>query len=319
MEQIVIKKEPEELVDDSKGDISMNYDELSTAADQKTILTSGIAIKQEIKEELDDFKALLEIGSEFNSDDERGDLCSNVKEEEMDCEFFEEVDTEFFNNEDNEEKVEDKAMSEIKIEVEYHGVQSDKSGIMFNTIKAAEVKERLKKMKEESLERNKKQQEEKYERKKRLQREKYWRKKTEGALQCPEEGKPKIRQPGGKTESTTSKTEVKKTRNNIDRKRALNRERQRRYIEKIKSNEELEQIYKDQQKEKYKKRKAAGKIISIEKLTPRQKKYQREKWKEVKQKYRQQKRHLNQVIENTPPSTPPNSRPTTPILQIAPE
>ncbi|CAH0549739.1 unnamed protein product [Brassicogethes aeneus] len=129
MEQIVIKKEPEELVDDSKGDISMNYDELSTAADQKTILTSGIAIKQEIKEELDDFKALLEIGSEFNSDDERGDLCSNVKEEEMDCEFFEEVDTEFFNNEDNEEKVEDKAMSEIKIEVEYHGVQSDKSGI----------------------------------------------------------------------------------------------------------------------------------------------------------------------------------------------
>lgn len=51
---------------------------------------------------------------------------------------------------------------------------------MFNASKAAELKERLKKMKEESLIRNKKQQEEKYERKKKLQREKYWRKKSEG-------------------------------------------------------------------------------------------------------------------------------------------
>ncbi|CAH0564526.1 unnamed protein product [Brassicogethes aeneus] len=52
MEQIVVKKEPEELVDDSEGNISMNYSKPSTSADQKMPSTSGIAIKQEFKEEL---------------------------------------------------------------------------------------------------------------------------------------------------------------------------------------------------------------------------------------------------------------------------
>ncbi|CAH0562765.1 unnamed protein product [Brassicogethes aeneus] len=55
MEKIVVKKEPEEVISDSDGDISMNYDKPGpTSADQEMPSTSGIAIKQEIKEELDD-------------------------------------------------------------------------------------------------------------------------------------------------------------------------------------------------------------------------------------------------------------------------
>ncbi|CAH0559873.1 unnamed protein product [Brassicogethes aeneus] len=53
MEKIVIKKEPEELVDDYKCGILMNYDKTNTSADQEMPSTSGIAIKQEMKEELD--------------------------------------------------------------------------------------------------------------------------------------------------------------------------------------------------------------------------------------------------------------------------
>ncbi|CAH0549284.1 unnamed protein product [Brassicogethes aeneus] len=46
MEQQIVKKEPE--------DISMNYVQLSTSADLEMPSTSGVAIKHEIKEELDD-------------------------------------------------------------------------------------------------------------------------------------------------------------------------------------------------------------------------------------------------------------------------
>ncbi|CAH0548588.1 unnamed protein product [Brassicogethes aeneus] len=51
MEEIFVKKEPEEPFDDSEDGISINYSTPSTSAGP---LTSGIAIKQEIKEELND-------------------------------------------------------------------------------------------------------------------------------------------------------------------------------------------------------------------------------------------------------------------------
>ncbi|CAH0548686.1 unnamed protein product [Brassicogethes aeneus] len=51
MEEIVVK---EELVDDYEGDILINYSKPSTFAEQEMPSTFGIAIKQEIKEELDD-------------------------------------------------------------------------------------------------------------------------------------------------------------------------------------------------------------------------------------------------------------------------
>ncbi|CAH0549741.1 unnamed protein product [Brassicogethes aeneus] len=54
MEQTVVKTESEELVDDSKGVILMNYNGPSTSVNQEMPSTSGIAIKQEIKEELND-------------------------------------------------------------------------------------------------------------------------------------------------------------------------------------------------------------------------------------------------------------------------
>ncbi|CAH0549493.1 unnamed protein product [Brassicogethes aeneus] len=54
MEQIIVKREPEE------GNISTNYDEPSTPANQEMPSTSGMAIKQEIKEELDDVDNSME-------------------------------------------------------------------------------------------------------------------------------------------------------------------------------------------------------------------------------------------------------------------
>ncbi|CAH0556819.1 unnamed protein product [Brassicogethes aeneus] len=54
MKQVIVKKEPEELVDDSERDISINYDKPSTSSDQEMPSTSGMAIKQKIKKELHD-------------------------------------------------------------------------------------------------------------------------------------------------------------------------------------------------------------------------------------------------------------------------
>ncbi|CAH0549831.1 unnamed protein product [Brassicogethes aeneus] len=127
MEQTIVKIEPEELVVDSKGDIFMNYNKTSTCTAQKMPSTSGITIKQEIKEELDDDKVL---GSEIkDSDEDNSDhgnkmdrFFCNIKEERRDGDFSEEDDK---NLSGNEEKDEDEAMFETKIEVEYHGVQYD--------------------------------------------------------------------------------------------------------------------------------------------------------------------------------------------------
>ncbi|CAH0549832.1 unnamed protein product [Brassicogethes aeneus] len=130
MEQTIVKKEAEELVNDSIGDILMNYNKPSTCTDQEMPSTSGITIKQEMKEELDDDEALLEKGSEIKESDEdnsdHGDemdrFFCNIKEEGRDGYFSEEDDK---NLSDSEEKDEDEAMFETKIEVEYHGVQYD--------------------------------------------------------------------------------------------------------------------------------------------------------------------------------------------------
>ncbi|CAH0549795.1 unnamed protein product [Brassicogethes aeneus] len=54
MEQIFLKKEPEELDDNFEEDVLMNNNKSSILADQEMPSTSGIALKQEIKEELDD-------------------------------------------------------------------------------------------------------------------------------------------------------------------------------------------------------------------------------------------------------------------------
>ncbi|CAH0564924.1 unnamed protein product [Brassicogethes aeneus] len=62
MEQIMVKKEPAELVDNSKGDNSMNYAEQEMSSEQ-AIKIEQMYIKQEIKEELDD--VLLDKG--YNS------------------------------------------------------------------------------------------------------------------------------------------------------------------------------------------------------------------------------------------------------------
>ncbi|CAH0549828.1 unnamed protein product, partial [Brassicogethes aeneus] len=130
MEQTIVKKEPEELVDDFIGDIVVNYEKPSIFADEEMPSMSEITIKQEIKEELDDDEALLEKGSEIKESDEdnsdHGDKIDpffcNIKEEGRDGDFSEEDDK---NLSGNEEKDEDEAMFETKIEVEYHGVQYD--------------------------------------------------------------------------------------------------------------------------------------------------------------------------------------------------
>ncbi|CAH0549725.1 unnamed protein product [Brassicogethes aeneus] len=69
MEQIGVKKE---LVDDYKGDISVNYNKPSTAADQEMPSTSGIAIKQELAQELDevDFDGAEQVKLKFEAEDE---------------------------------------------------------------------------------------------------------------------------------------------------------------------------------------------------------------------------------------------------------
>ncbi|CAH0564527.1 unnamed protein product [Brassicogethes aeneus] len=56
MEPIIVKKEPKEPVDGSVGDILMNYNKSRpTSADQEIPSTSEIAIKQESKEELNNY------------------------------------------------------------------------------------------------------------------------------------------------------------------------------------------------------------------------------------------------------------------------
>ncbi|CAH0564528.1 unnamed protein product [Brassicogethes aeneus] len=145
MEEIVVKKEPEELVEDSKGDILMNKPR-PTSADQEMPSTS--AIKQEIKEELDDnynfmndnrmgvekelkttdeedFYGAKQVKLKFEDEgseesyydypdhvDESEYLTCNIKKEERDRDFSEEDD-------------ENEAILETKIEEKYHGVQFD--------------------------------------------------------------------------------------------------------------------------------------------------------------------------------------------------
>ncbi|CAH0549874.1 unnamed protein product [Brassicogethes aeneus] len=132
MEQIWVKKEPEDLVNDSDGDILMNYDKPSTSADREMPSTSGVAIKQEIKEELDFHDEFLGKGSEesynkyFDDGDDREDFSCNIKKEEWGSDFYEEDDK---NSSHNEEKDEDEAMFETKSMVEYHGDEYyDESG-----------------------------------------------------------------------------------------------------------------------------------------------------------------------------------------------
>ncbi|CAH0549627.1 unnamed protein product, partial [Brassicogethes aeneus] len=142
MEQIFVKIEPEELVDDSVGDILLKYDIPSTSADQEMPSLSGIAVKHEIKEESDDDEVLLNkglgsmmyyVGSKTNDSEEESedfdhkikDFLCNIKEEERYSDFSEEDDTNLSNN---EEKDEDEAMIEAKIEVEYHGLECYESG-----------------------------------------------------------------------------------------------------------------------------------------------------------------------------------------------
>ncbi|CAH0556816.1 unnamed protein product [Brassicogethes aeneus] len=182
MEQIVVKKEPKEVVDNFKGDILINYDERSTSADQEMPSTSWIAIKQEFKEELsandnmdyNDFEgdilmkpstsadpempsfswiaikqeikeelwlkeetftekeALLNKGSKINESDHSDNkdeikhFSCNIKEEGRDSDFPE---NDYTKSSHNEEKEEDEAMFETKLEVKYHGVEFlDKSG-----------------------------------------------------------------------------------------------------------------------------------------------------------------------------------------------
>ncbi|CAH0549835.1 unnamed protein product [Brassicogethes aeneus] len=147
MEKIVVKRDPEELVDDY-GDIWMNYVKpIQTSADQEMPSASGMAIKQEIKEESDDDKKYILtlpqryldlpahcFGSKINDsdeeatnyDDQRKDFSCNIKEE-RDSDFSED-DKNSSHNGDNEEKYEDEAMFETKIEVEYNGVQYDEPG-----------------------------------------------------------------------------------------------------------------------------------------------------------------------------------------------
>ncbi|CAH0560352.1 unnamed protein product [Brassicogethes aeneus] len=160
MDQIVVKKEPEEqrqiyayvsaeeLVDNIKGDIF----------DQEMLSTSGIAIKQDIKEELDDSynlmdynilglkedletsidgednidggkpaklkfeEALLDQGSKLNDE---GSVNSDHggESEDYSCNIKEGRDSDC--SEGDDKKGIDEAMFETKIEVKYHGVQYD--------------------------------------------------------------------------------------------------------------------------------------------------------------------------------------------------
>ncbi|CAH0549793.1 unnamed protein product [Brassicogethes aeneus] len=146
MEHVVVKKEVD---DEFNGDILMNYDKPSTSADQEMPSTSGIAIKEELE---DDERYIITLpqrylnipahnfGSKINDSDEGSDnsddgdksedLPCNVKEEGMHSDFSEEYDKHFslFLNKDSEEKDEDEAMPDTKIEVEYHGIQYNESG-----------------------------------------------------------------------------------------------------------------------------------------------------------------------------------------------
>ncbi|CAH0564525.1 unnamed protein product [Brassicogethes aeneus] len=125
MEQIVVKKELEE----SEGDILMNYvDQEKPSTSGKTISIEQIYIKQEIKEELDYDEALFDKGYKINNSDvESEDFSCNIKKEERDSDVSEEDNKISSNDEDNEEKYENEAMLEAKIEVEYHGVKCDDS------------------------------------------------------------------------------------------------------------------------------------------------------------------------------------------------
>ncbi|CAH0549255.1 unnamed protein product [Brassicogethes aeneus] len=130
MEQIVVKKEP---VD--------NFDGPSTSADQERLLTSGIAIKQEIKELDDGDKSMVYDESGVKEESEMStDVENYVDEPELVEIKFEAEDKTFLdqgseiNDGDeesdnyssrNEEKDEDEGVFETNIEMEYHGVECD--------------------------------------------------------------------------------------------------------------------------------------------------------------------------------------------------
>lgn len=100
----------------------------------------------------------------------------------------------------------------------------------------------------------------------------------------------------------------------VEKKKAANREKQRRHREKIRQNPDHYEKYKENERERNKKRKEMGQRQPIENQSTREQRIQRKKWRDNSRRYRMKKKSLKHLQENTPPNTPPDS----PVLDLLP-
>lgn len=98
---------------------------------------------------------------------------------------------------------------------------------------------------------------------------------------------------------------VKKKSLTDDEKRKIERERKRRYREKLKENITKIEKIKEYDRERKRKSKEEGKIKSIKDMSEREKRIQRKKWRLATNKHRLNLKR-NDIILNTPPSSPVN-------------
>lgn len=83
-----------------------------------------------------------------------------------------------------------------------------------------------------------------------------------------------------------------------------NAEAMRRVRAKIKADPEVHNTYLQNEKQRYQKRKAAGKIKNVNTLSSREQRNTRKQWRHDKREQRRKKKDIENAVKNTPPASP---------------
>ncbi|CAH0549799.1 unnamed protein product [Brassicogethes aeneus] len=194
MEQIFLKKEPEELDDNFEEDVLMNNNKSSILADQEMPSTSGIALKQEIKEELDDDddNSMLynELGVKEESETYTDKVDNLFVDYEAELKF--EAEDEIFLDRGNRKKLKEMKESALKNRAELKPAMKNKTKAT-SDLDAKIIRE--KRTEAKRIERQKiRADPEAYERMKAYERERSRKRRESGKLKSIAEKNPKEQQ-----------------------------------------------------------------------------------------------------------------------------
>lgn len=105
-----------------------------------------------------------------------------------------------------------------------------------------------------------------------------------------------------------AKVKKKSVDKNIEAKRKMERDRKRKYREKIKGDLVKSEKIKEYDRDRKRKNKEDGKTKTINDMGEREKRAQRKKWRIATKKYRQNLKHNNVLTLDTPPGSPEPAR-----------